>query len=234
MGGLAGGGLTDGANLAYGDLTGDDTPGGADAPSDDTSGSTKVRWIAAAVALVVAGVVGTLIYVFAVSDTQQSALVGRGIVCEDEPANCQPAPPIQGDRLGGGSYDLNHDLGRWVVVNFFASWCTGCILEYPELVEFHERHQATGAASVVTVVFNDTIRAVEESVMGQAPWPVVVGENINDTGKIAVEYSVTALPETYVISPEGVVVEKLVGASGVTADALEAVILRESQERVDQ
>ena len=112
-------------------------------------------------------------------------------------------------------------------MNFFASWCVGCIEEYPELEEFNQRHQR-GDAIVVTVVFNDTRERVLQSVMGDADWPVIYGENRDDTGRIAVDYSVTALPETYVVSPSGVVVEKLVGASGVTADSLDFVIARES------
>lgn len=177
-------------------------------------------WAVAITSLLVAAVVGFLVFLLAASDSQQSFLIGRGIVG-------QPAPLIEGQTIDGGTFNSDHHLGKWMVVNFFASWCVGCIEEYPELEEFNQRHQE-GEAIVVTVVFNDTRERVLASVMGNADWPVIFGENRDDTGKIAVDYSVTALPETYVVSPSGVVVEKLVGASGVTADSLDFVIARES------
>ena len=180
----------------------------------------QAKWVVVITGLLVAAVVGLFVFFLATRDSQQSFLIGRGIVG-------QPAPLIEGDTLDGGAFNSDHHLGKWVVVNFFASWCVGCIEEYPELEKFHERHQS-GDAIVVTVVFNDTRERVLQSPMGGAEWPVIFGENRDDTGKIAVDYSVTALPETYVISPAGVVVEKLVGASGVTADSLDFVIARES------
>lgn len=180
----------------------------------------STKWAVAITSLLVAAVVGFLVFLLAASDSQQSFLVGRGIVG-------QPAPLIEGQTIDGGTFNSDHHLGKWMVVNFFASWCVGCIEEYPELEEFNQRHQE-GDAIVVTVVFNDTRERVLQSPMGDADWPVIYGENRDDTGKIAVDYSVTALPETYVVSPSGVVVEKLVGASGVTADSLDLVIARES------
>ena len=164
-----------------------------------------------------------LVLLLAISSPQQSFLVGRGIIGQE-------APPIEGATLTGGSYNLDHHLGEWVVLNFFATWCVGCIEEYPELVKFHERHGASGKVSLVTVVYNDTSRNVRNSVIAGAAWPVVLGENLSDTGQIAVAYSVTALPETYIISPQGVVVEKLIGASGVTVARLEHEIALASQD----
>ena len=180
----------------------------------------STKWAVVITSLLVAAVVGLFVFLLATRDSQQSFLVGRGIVG-------QPAPLIEGETIDGGTFNSDHHLGKWMVVNFFASWCVGCIEEYPELVDFNQRHQR-GDAIVVTVVFNDTRERVLQSVMGDADWPVIYGENRDDTGRIAVDYSVTALPETYVVSPSGVVVEKLVGASGVTADSLDFVIARES------
>jgi cytochrome c biogenesis protein CcmG/thiol:disulfide interchange protein DsbE len=51
-------------------------------------------------------------------------------------------------------------------------------------------------------------------------WPALVEE----TGRIAIDYGVTAVPETLLISPSGRVVQKWIGASGVTADGIDATI----------
>ena len=165
------------------------------------------------VALAVAAVVAVLVVFLSLGDPQRGALIGRSAVG-------QPAPPILGVTLTGDVFDLDAQRGRWVVVNFFATWCAGCIIEHPELVEFSERH-AAGDAVVVTVAFDDSpgaVRSFFERAGGD--WPVLAG----GVGSVPVDYGVTAVPETYLVSPAGYVVDKLVGASGVTADQLDARI----------
>ena len=114
----------------------------------------STKWAVAITSLLVAAVVGLFVLLLANSDSQQSFLIGRGIVG-------QPAPLIKGQTIDGGTFNSDHHLGKWMVVNFFASWCVGCIEEYPELEKFHQRHQS-GDAIVVTVVFNDTRERVRQ------------------------------------------------------------------------
>ncbi len=167
----------------------------------------------ALVALAVAVAVAVLVIFLALGDPQRGTLIGRSAVGK-------PAPAITGVTLAGDVFDLDDQRGRWVVVNFFATWCAGCIQEHPELVAFSERH-AAGDAIVVTVAFDDSPEAVRgffERAGGD--WAVLAG----DVGSVPVNYGVTAVPETYLVSPAGYVVDKLVGASGVTADLLDARI----------
>src|SRR3546814_7964023 len=64
--------------------------------------------------------------------------------------------------------------GRWVAVNFFASWCTPCIQEHPELVAFDEAHREAGDAAVVSVTYDDrTDDAKEFFAKRGGDWPVV-------------------------------------------------------------
>ena len=189
-------------------------------------GSLHHRRGAVLIAALAVGLVGALVLLLAISSSQQG--IGLNIVG-------QQSPPIEGPTLDGGSYNLDHHLGKWVVVNFFATWCVGCIEEYPELVKFHQFHadvnnEARTDVELVTVVYSDTSKNVRNSVIAGAPWPVVLSENRSVTGKIAVSYSVTKLPETYIISPRGVVVKKLIGASGVTVEGLNQAIALASQE----
>ena len=167
----------------------------------------------ALVALAVAVAVAVLVIFLALGDPQRGTLIGRSAVGK-------PAPPITGLTLAGDVFDLDDHRGRWVLVNFFATWCAGCLQEHPELVAFSERH-AAGDAIVVTVAFDDSPEAVSDFFeRAGGDWPVLVG----DVGSVPVNYGVTAVPETYLVSPAGYVVDKLVGASGVTADQLDARI----------
>ena len=132
------------------------------------------------------------------------------------------APPLAGELIApadsvGTAFDLDRLRGQWVVVNFFATWCVPCVVEHPELVEFSERHAEVGDASVVSVVFDDSAEDVtaffEEN---GGDWPVIDGE------RVILDWAVAAVPESFLVSPDGIVAAKITG--GVTADGLDELI----------
>lgn len=129
------------------------------------------------------------------------------------------APPLAGTTLDGGQFDIADHRGQWVVVNVFATWCGPCRQEHPELVAFDEKHREARDVALVSVLFDDrpsTARRFFERNGGE--WPVVVDAD----ARIATDYGVAQVPETYVVAPDGQVVAKLLG--GVTLDGLEGVI----------
>lgn len=131
------------------------------------------------------------------------------------------APNILGNTADGGSFDLADERGRWVVVNFFATTCVPCVIEHPELVAFDEEHAPVGDASVVSIAFSDSARNVEEFFEQNGGDWAVLNE---DTGRHAITYGVAAVPETYLVSPQGVVTTKFIG--GITQADIEAEIAR--------
>lgn len=129
------------------------------------------------------------------------------------------APLIEGEDLDGEWFDIDDHRGQWVVVNFFSTTCIPCIVEHPELVAFAEKHEPLGDAVVVSVAFDDAAANVREFFVDNGgDWAVITGQ----TGSIAVDYGVTAVPESYLVAPSGVVAAKLIG--GVTAADLDARI----------
>lgn len=55
--------------------------------------------------------------------------------------------------LDGRPVRLADFRGQWTVVNFWASWCTPCLLEMPELESFHQAQR--GRAAVIGVNFEN-------------------------------------------------------------------------------
>jgi cytochrome c biogenesis protein CcmG/thiol:disulfide interchange protein DsbE len=133
------------------------------------------------------------------------------------------APALSGTTLDGEVFDIDDHRGEWVVVNVFATWCRPCVEEHPELVAFDQAHRDAGDATLVSVLFDDrpsTARRYFEDNGGE--WPVVV----DGEGRIATDYGVSGVPETYLVAPDGRVAAKLIG--GVTAEGLDRVIAEAS------
>jgi cytochrome c biogenesis protein CcmG/thiol:disulfide interchange protein DsbE len=182
---------------------------------EGVGGSRRVAPIAA---LAVAVVLAALVALLATRDpsgerAHQSPLFGR------------LAPPTEGRTLDGGSVSLEDLRGRWVVVNFFASWCTPCRVEHPELQAFHEAHEGLGDAALVAVTYDNSAedaRAFFEERGGD--WPVIDDPD----NSIGVAYGVAQVPETFVVAPNGLVVHRFAG--GVTKADLDEVIAAYEQE----
>src|SRR4051794_16502417 len=68
-----------------------------------------------------------------------------------DPLEGKPAPALVGTTLDGKSFDLDQLRGKWVVVNFFATWCEPCQAEHPDLLSFDRRHQQVGNDNVQLV-----------------------------------------------------------------------------------
>jgi thiol-disulfide isomerase/thioredoxin len=170
---------------------------GADADSVTEAGEPRrrsVRWTAAVVGVAVLGLVALLAFGSDDRLDQPNAVLGARV------------PEVGGETLDGRTYDIDSARGKWVVVNFFATWCPGCIAEHPELLAFDEWADTTGQAEVVAVVFNDppeSVAAFFEANGGD--WPVL------DDPSIPIDFQVAQIPETFVVAPSGQVVQHIQG-----------------------
>ena len=136
----------------------------------------------------------------------------------DSPLLGQPAPPVRGVNIfDGADVDLAAQDGKWVVLNFFASWCVPCEQEHPEIQRFADRH--AGDAQVIAVIWSDTVAAAKEFFDEHGgDWPVIADPGV----KIGLDYGVRGPPESFVISPDGIVVAKYTGP--LTAQSLDEVL----------
>ncbi|HUR22851.1 MAG TPA: TlpA disulfide reductase family protein [Acidimicrobiales bacterium] len=185
--------------------SGDAGAGPAAPPRRPARPARPARRIALAVGLVVALLVVTLATRRPASDVvAPSPIVG------------QPAPDIEGPDLNGVTTRLSELRGRYVVVNFFATWCVPCVQEHPELVRFADRHPAE-QAQVLMVVYDDQPSDVRAFLAKRGgDWPVV------DDPASKVDFGVRGVPESFLVAPDGFVLSRLVG--GVTADGLDRLI----------
>ena len=167
--------------------------------------SRRVLWIVVALAV-------PLVFLLGVLATRPPA-TRRAV---DSPLVGKPAPAFDATTIDGEKISLGDFSGRWVLVNFFATWCVPCRIEHPELVRFHQRHRSRGDLEIVGVVYDDAASAVREFRADEGgTWPMV----LDPEGRIALDFGVAGIPESFLVDPEGYVVAKLIG--GVSERDLE-------------
>jgi thiol-disulfide isomerase/thioredoxin len=127
-------------------------------------------------------------------------------------------PALSVKTLDGKTFDLAAERGKWVIVNFWATWCSPCIKEMPDISKF--------------VASRDDVRAIGLAFGGEEL------SDITDFLKAhPVQYPIAnvpletppkdfgapkGLPTTYLIAPDGSIAKKFTGP--ITSGDLEKAI----------
>ena len=144
------------------------------------------------------------------AETENQTPQGSDTPAETEPPKVE-APDFTVENGDGEEVKLSEYVGKPIVLNFWASWCSPCKSEMPEFNEAWE--ELDGEVQFLMVNMTDgsreTVDTAKEYVEGQGfSFPVFF-----DTGsEAAMAYSAYSLPTTYFIDAEGYVVARAVGA----------------------
>jgi len=124
--------------------------------------------------------------------------------------------------MDGRTHSLSDYRGKWVLVNYWATWCPPCLEELPELEVFHSG--AEGKAVVLGVnmeaIGKPQLRAFVERQFLSFPI-LVAGESPSRDQLIG---PVEGMPTSYLVTPEGEIVARQVGQ--ITAEAITSFIER--------
>jgi peroxiredoxin len=123
----------------------------------------------------------------------------------------KPAPDFTLESLDGKQMSLSDLRGKAVLLNFWATWCGPCKIEMPWFVDLQNQYGAQGL-QIVGVAMDD---ASKEDIAKFAKdmgvnYPVLIGkEAVGDAYG-----GVPALPESFFISRDGKIIDKIIGLKG--------------------
>jgi cytochrome c biogenesis protein CcmG, thiol:disulfide interchange protein DsbE len=125
--------------------------------------------------------------------------------------------------LDGNIHRLSDYRGKVVMLNFFATWCTACVAEAPELERFNEEFK--DEVVLLVLVKGETQNTVRRYVEQRDSKKTYLFDFTNSVSR---KLGVIGQPETIVINEDGIIVEHFIG--GVSRDFL-AVVLNEVKQK---
>ena len=129
------------------------------------------------------------------------------------PAQAKPAiPALIVQTFDGQTFDLAEHRGKWVVVNFWATWCNPCLKEIPELDAFD---RARVNVEVIGLAYEEIEKAEMQAFLKEHPlsYPIAVV----DVYKPPADFEIPkGLPMTYLIAPDGKVARQFLGPVAMT------------------
>ncbi len=122
--------------------------------------------------------------------------------------NGNPAPDFS---LSGpnGETRLSTLKGKLVLVHFWATWCPPCREELPSLAKLNKEMEGKPFRLLAISIDKEGNDAVQKLFSGLG---ITLPVLLDQSNRVAGQYGTTGVPETFIVSPEGIIIKKIVGS----------------------
>jgi peroxiredoxin len=115
----------------------------------------------------------------------------------------KPAPAFATQDVKGQAIRLAAFRGKYVLVDFWATWCAPCVGELPRLQAAHEAYHNLGF-EIIGVSLDESKTAVTDFASARKiPWAQI--HNASSAADLVEAYGVSSIPATYLVDPEGMI-----------------------------
>ena len=122
-------------------------------------------------------------------------------------AEGRPAPDFTLTDINGRPLALSSLRGKYVVLDFWGSWCGWCIKGFPQMKEYYNKYR--GKFEIVGIDCNDPEQKWRDAVKKhQLPWLHVYSPR---DSRVPADYGIQGFPTKIIISPDGKIVKTIVG-----------------------
>lgn len=118
-----------------------------------------------------------------------------------------PAPDFTLNDINGKPLSLSDLRGKWVILDFWGSWCPWCIKGFPALKEAYKEYE--GKVEILGIDNRDTEEVWKEAVKKyELPWLQVYNPGDNN---ILEQYQIQGFPTKFIIDPKGNIANVTIG-----------------------
>jgi cytochrome oxidase Cu insertion factor (SCO1/SenC/PrrC family) len=123
-----------------------------------------------------------------------------------------PAPSFTFEDLNGKKYDLEDYKGKVIVLNFWATWCAPCVVEFPAMLKLANIQKDNSVFIFLSIDDNkEEIARFLKKHAKSLPQNAVVGHDVDKTVSQDL-FQTVKVPETYIITPDLKLADKIVGS----------------------
>lgn len=113
---------------------------------------------------------------------------------------------LEARAIDGTPIKIQDHAGKFVIIDFFATWCEPCLSEIPRLAKHYEKYREKGL-DVIGISLDGDADALQEFLdREQLPWPIIHDNAEEVEQRIQMKFGVSSLPTVLLLNKEGTVV----------------------------
>lgn len=123
--------------------------------------------------------------------------------------------------MDGETFDLNDLRGKYVLIDFWGTWCAPCIAEMPKVKEYKEKY--ADKLVILGVNSGDTIEKIKKFVEPKNyDWAQILAASGDQD--LVLQLNVAGFPTKFILSPEGEILNRFVGDTEEAFDVIDALM----------